>query len=130
MNELTDIEAQRLFRAGRAAGRALPPLRFATEEERDAWREQQKQILIQVLAPVGDEPYDENLQGDKIALCFADIFTFELCKLLGTRCIVGDFATYDEYQDHLAAEWEATIEKEISESMRAAESGSSATNNQ
>lgn len=117
-------ETVRLFRAGEAAGRALPPLRFATEEERDAWREQQRKILTQVLAPIGDEPYDENLQGDKIALCFADIFTFEMCKLRGTRCIVGDFATYEEYQVHLAADWDATIEKEMSES------GSSATNNQ
>ena len=100
-------EITRIMKAGSAAGRAQEPMRFATQEERNAWYEEQTEILAKVMAPVGDEPYDKNLQGHKIADRFADIHTFEIYRLTNIRYIIGDFETYEEYAAHCRAEIEA-----------------------
>ena len=49
-------EITRIMKAGSAAGRAQEPMRFETQEERNAWYEEQTEILAKVMAPVGDEP--------------------------------------------------------------------------
>lgn len=100
-------EITRIMEAGRDAGRAQEPMRFATQEARDAWFEEQTEILAKVMAPVGDEPYGKNLQGHKIADRFADIHTFEIYRLTNIRYIIGDFETYEEYAAHCRAEIEA-----------------------
>ena len=104
-------EITRIMEAGSAAGRAQEPMRFATQEERNAWYEEQTEILAKVMAPVGDEPYDKNLQGHKIAERFADIHTFEIYRLINIRYIIGDFETYEEYAAHCRAETEAWFDK-------------------
>ena len=104
-------EITRIMEAGRDAGRAQEPMRFSTQEERNAWYEKQTEILAKVMAPVGDEPYDKNLKGHKIAARFADIHTFEIYKLTNIRYIIGDFETYEEYAAHCRAETEARFGK-------------------
>lgn len=105
---MTNVEEiTRIMEAGREAGRAQEPMRFSTQEERNAWYEEQTEILAKVMAPVGDEPYDKNLQGHKIADRFADIHTFEIYRLTNIRYIIGDFETYEEYAAHCRAEIEA-----------------------
>lgn len=94
-----------IIKAGKSFGEAQEPLRFKTEADRQAWHREQIKLLNAALAPVGDEPYDENMKGDKIALRFQDIHTFEVFRLNSTRCIVGDFATWEDYQDHIAKEF-------------------------
>lgn len=104
-------EITRIMDAGRDAGRAQEPMRFASQEARNAWYEEQTEILAKVMAPVGDEPFDENLQGHKIADRFADIHTFEIYRLTNIRYIIGDFETYEEYAAHCRAEEEAWFDK-------------------
>ena len=104
-------EITRIMAAGRDAGRAQEPMRFATQEARDVWYGEQKTILAKVMAPVGDEPYNENLQGDKIAARFADIHTFEIFRLTNIRYIIGDYETYEEYDAHVKAEIEAYFDE-------------------
>ena len=45
-------EITRIMKAGSAAGRAQEPMRFVTQEERNAWYEEQTEILAKVMAPV------------------------------------------------------------------------------
>lgn len=104
-------EITRIMDAGRDAGRAQEPMRFSTQEERNAWYEKQTEILEKVMDPVGDEPYDKNLQGHKIADRFADIHTFEIYRLTNIRYIIGDFETYEEYAANCRAEIEAWFDK-------------------
>ena len=100
-------EITRIMEAGSAAGRAQEPMRFSTQEERNAWYEEQTEILAKVMAPVGDEPYDKNLQGHMIAARFADIHTFEIYRLANIRYIIGGYGTYEEYAANRWAETEA-----------------------
>lgn len=96
-----------IFAAGKAFGESQEPLRFSSHEEWEAWHEAQFDLLAKVLAPVGDEPFDENLRGDKIALRFAAIHAFEVYRINNIPCIIGDFATREEYLAHLEKEFHA-----------------------
>lgn len=106
---MDQITFNRIAEAGRRAGKMDSILRFATEDERDAWHENACKELAAILAPVDDEPFDTNVQGDKIAERFAEIHTFEIYRINNRRCIIGDFATYEEYEAHVEAEWEALL---------------------
>lgn len=47
-------EITRIMEAGRDVGRAQEPMRFASQEARNAWYEKQTEILAKVMAPVGE----------------------------------------------------------------------------
>lgn len=95
---------KRIFAIGEKIGSAQEIMRFVTDDERDSWFTAQKKIIVDALAPVGDEPFDENLQGDKIALQNVEIYTFEMARLESVRYIVGDYETLEDYNEHLRAE--------------------------
>lgn len=100
-----------IIKAGKAMGEAQEPMRFKTQHDRQRWHNEQIRLLNAALAPAGDEPYDENMAGDKIALRFQDIHTFEVFRINSIRCIVGDFDTWEEYQDHIGKEFMDELNK-------------------
>lgn len=106
---MADADIERIIAAGCEAGRAQPTLRFATEAEYNAWHEKQMRLLAKIFAPEEGEPYEQNPAGDKIASIFAEIHTFEVFKLINTRHIIGDYASYEEYMAHVAEELKETI---------------------
>lgn len=106
---MADADIERIIAAGREAGRAQPTLRFSTKEEYEAWHEKQRLLLAEVFAPEEGGPYEQNPAGDKIASIFAEIHTFEIFKLINTRCIIGDYASYEEYMEHVAEELKETF---------------------
>lgn len=100
MEEFTAISA-----AGKAFGESQEPLRFSSNEEWESWHDAQMDRLAKALAPVGDEPSDESLRGGKIALRFAAIHAFEVYRINNIPCIIGDFATREDYLAHLDQEF-------------------------
>lgn len=100
----------RILTAAHTVAKAQEPIRFATQEDYDAWRKKQIDILVEAFAPIGDEPYEQNIQGHKVALRFSDIHTFEVKRILATPYIVGDFATYDEYQKYVSDSFYALLD--------------------
>ena len=82
----------------------LEVLRFPDETAYKEWQEQQRQMIAEAFAPVGDEPYDENLQGVKIALRFAYAFEYEMAKVRKRRHIIGDFDTLEDYEKYRSRE--------------------------
>lgn len=95
---------KRIAAIGEKIGSAQEIMRFATDDERDSWFAAQKKIIVEAVAPVGDEPFDENLQGDKIALQNVELYTCEMARLESIRYIVGEYETLEDYNEHLRAE--------------------------
>lgn len=104
-------EGSSIMSAGWNYGRAQDVMRFSTQEEYEAWHNKQIDLLAEVLAPIGEEPFDENLHGDKIAVRYAEIHAFEVSRINGIRRIIGDFKTYDDYLDHCEACFNSMIDE-------------------